>query len=52
MTARLVIRRRPPRRLRGSRGSSGSILAHCASVKKIIKNSASEGAVEVKKKLI
>jgi hypothetical protein len=34
MTARLPIQGRPPRRVRGSRGSSGSIVAHCASVKR------------------
>ena len=32
-TARWVTQGRPPRRLRGKRGSSGSILAHCASVR-------------------
>src|SRR5262249_48839278 len=34
ITARWPIHGRPPRRLRGSRGRSGSILAHCTSVKR------------------
>ena len=37
ITARLPIHGRPPRRLRGSRGRSGSILAHCASVTRTLR---------------
>jgi hypothetical protein len=37
ITARLPIQGRPPRRLRGSRGRSGSILAHCASVTRTLR---------------
>jgi hypothetical protein len=37
MTARLPIQGRPPCRVRGSRGRSGSILAHCASVTRTLR---------------
>ena len=37
ITARLPIQGRPPRRLRGSRGRCGSILAHCASVTRTLR---------------
>lgn len=37
ITARLPIQGRPPRRLRGKRGRSGSILAHCASVTRTLR---------------